>query len=475
MKLETADLIFQAMREQRDVGKKLVVRTGGFCRHDHAPLYALNMYGALLYGRLSVPTCPKCGLAHHPVNGLGSRDFDGVDDVIDCGSPSTLDNINTFTYLVWGNFDTGGEGGCGQWMGKANVKELGNQDTGAAPNDSFYLAVIRATTNGYAKAAADTVVYGSWGFFGGTYSEADGPRLYKGTPTAAIAEVAYYSRIVGVGASSTEASVNWRLGGHLSGTYTCDGRLAHALVFNRILTVAEMGALQFGRLITNGLIGYWPLWGVASPEADLSGNVNNGTVTGATAANHAPIAPLVVPRLWPGFIVGSDYVNVSDSGAGVDVATVSDTDYVNPTDVGAGADVVSLFDAEFTTVTDVGLAAEFAWHTKGLTRIDTLDLPHVLSIRISDPASVSDRPLGSGLPLRRIVDKPGRVVEIAGWTRTQGDIDALEALADGTVRIFLHPSGDSFAVLVSGFEPSRSVDEYDRRLYRLQLQETRSW
>jgi len=169
------------------------------------------------------------------------------------------------------------------------------------------------------------------------------------------------------------------------------------------------------------------------------------------------------------------YFDISDTGTGVDAPSITDTEFTGVADVGAGVDAVTLYDAEYVAVTDSGLAAEFAWHTKGLTLIDSLELPHVLSIRISDPASISDRPLGGTLPLRRVVDKPGRIVEIMGWTRNQDDIDAMEALADGTVRTFIHPSGDSFAVLISDFDPARSVDKHDRRLYRLQLQETRSW
>ncbi|MGB9022994.1 MAG: hypothetical protein WCC94_06105 [Candidatus Bathyarchaeia archaeon] len=87
-----------------------------------------------------------------------------------------------------------------------------------------------------------------------------------------------------------------------------------------------------------------------------------------------------------------------------------------------------------------------------------------------------DKKLQGGLlPRRKMVGKLGRVVEIVGWSDSQSEIDALEALVDGTARTFYHPSGDSFAVLVTGFNPDQSVDEYDRRAYRLSLVELRSW
>lgn len=79
------------------------------------------------------------------------------------------------------------------------------------------------------------------------------------------------------------------------------------------------------------------------------------------------------------------------------------------------------------------------------------------------------------MPRRKLIGKPWRVVEIVGWSNSQSEIDTLEALLDGTARTFYHPSGDSFAVLVTGFNPDQSVDEYDRRAYRLSLVELRSW
>jgi hypothetical protein len=42
----------------------------------------------------------------------------------------------------------------------------------------------------------------------------------------------------------------------------------------------------------------WPLWGVASPEPDLSGSGNNGTVTGATKADHAPVGRYAHKPIW---------------------------------------------------------------------------------------------------------------------------------------------------------------------------------
>ena len=72
-----------------------------------------------------------------------------------------------------------------------------------------------------------------------------------------------------------------------------------------------------------------------------------------------------------------------------------------------------------------------------------------------------------------MVGKQGRTVTMEGWTDQQSDIDALEALLGGVSRTFYLPSGDSFAVLVSSFNPALTVDDYDRRSYHLTLMESR--
>jgi hypothetical protein len=76
------------------------------------------------------------------------------------------------------------------------------------------------------------------------------------------------------------------------------GIVAEVAVYNSLLSTSQMAALQHvcpvgaaaQRMGFPAPVGYFPLWGASgsSTEPDLSGNKNNGTLTGTSAANHAP-------------------------------------------------------------------------------------------------------------------------------------------------------------------------------------------
>lgn len=91
-----------------------------------------------------------------------------------------------------------------------------------------------------------------------------------------------------------------RLGGRSSNDSKFDGLLAEIAIWDVALSDAEMVALARGadpwRVRRLNLKGYWPLFGVAYPEADLSGNRNNATLVGTVGVgpHHPPVRPLLV-------------------------------------------------------------------------------------------------------------------------------------------------------------------------------------
>jgi hypothetical protein len=78
------------------------------------------------------------------------------------------------------------------------------------------------------------------------------------------------------------------------------GNMADTALWNVVLSATEIAALAKGirppQVRPAALIGYWPLDGLQSPEPDLSGNRNNGTLTGTVNAFGPPIRP-ITPRM----------------------------------------------------------------------------------------------------------------------------------------------------------------------------------
>lgn len=89
-----------------------------------------------------------------------------------------------------------------------------------------------------------------------------------------------------------------------------NGRLAEFAYWDVLLTANEFAALARGvpayRVRPANLKFYYPLWGLHSPEIDLSSGSLAGTVTGTSKSNHAPIS--LFTQKW-----GSPVLEVSGS------------------------------------------------------------------------------------------------------------------------------------------------------------------
>jgi hypothetical protein len=79
------------------------------------------------------------------------------------------------------------------------------------------------------------------------------------------------------------------------------GSIADTAIWTVALTASEISALANGArpntIRPANLIFWWPLGGIQSPEPDLSGKANNGTLTGTAPAFGPPIMQFT-PR-WP--------------------------------------------------------------------------------------------------------------------------------------------------------------------------------
>jgi hypothetical protein len=192
-----------------------------------------------------------------------------------------------------------------------------------------------------------------------------------------------------------------------------------------------------------------------------------------------------------GWIIEASFM-VSDVGSGTDYWW-SGQAFIDQSDSGVGVESFLSFQVTFTVTDangttfesidamlsplimyDSAIGAEFAWRLKGSCLLDDFTLPHVLTIRGVDEAAIADKKLHPPtLPRRKMVGKPGRTVEIQGWTDSQAEIDDMENLFDGSKRLFVHPSGDSFMVILTDFDPGSPTDAYHHRIWRMTLKETR--
>lgn len=66
------------------------------------------------------------------------------------------------------------------------------------------------------------------------------------------------------------------------------GVISYGQIFNRELNKMEIQQAMYIPGSVSGLVGYWGLWGSNSPEIDLSGQGNSGTVNGATESSDGP-------------------------------------------------------------------------------------------------------------------------------------------------------------------------------------------
>jgi len=98
----------------------------------------------------------------------------------------------------------------------------------------------------------------------------------------------------------TTTSCTFGIGNKTDGTQSSGAsHISYVALHNVVLTQAEiLEAMRYG-FTPRGLIGFWPLFGVDSPEPDYSGRKLNGTVTGTSVVPGPPVAwPLLPPSIF---------------------------------------------------------------------------------------------------------------------------------------------------------------------------------
>lgn len=208
-----------------------------------------------------------------------SRDFDGTDDQISIAVAGS-ESVTNFTAAAWVNADA-----VGLYYGIAENRQ------GGGLRGLLISAILKVTycwentADEYGADSGLSLTLNAWHFV-----------AVRVTPTEAIV----YMSPPGGGAFSTWTNTKTHNSKEIKGTWTIgndpsdslrffNGRIAYVHFYNRTVTEAELTTIMYKPgSISDGLYGYWPLWGVNSPEIDLSGNGNTGTVTGATESSDGP-------------------------------------------------------------------------------------------------------------------------------------------------------------------------------------------
>lgn len=225
-----------------------------------------------------------------------SLSFPNSGDMVNVGSASMLDNMSVGTYLVW-CFPASITTDC-RMLQKGLAASGINLFTidGVTSSGALLLDIKRATTNLIMRKNG-LVTLNSWQFLGCSYdaSKADSDQhLYRGTLNASATEVtAYDAQQVGSGTVGDNSATDQGIGNRLpAGGYQFSGKIGFVGIWNRQLSLQELLDQQFRPHVTNGCILFMYLgFNGIGTQPDLSGNLNNGTVTGAAISTYIPLGP----------------------------------------------------------------------------------------------------------------------------------------------------------------------------------------
>jgi hypothetical protein len=161
----------------------------------------------------------------------------------------------------------------------------------------------RATTTATADVAdTNLLLLDTWEYIGLTYDETDGCRIFRGTLTTDVAEVSYLGRNVGAGNTSADSGDLWIGNRSAAGSLSAPLRFAYYAMYSRRFSLGDLQEHQWNWTPRADCLFLYNIPGNATTVLDRSNAGRNGTVTGSTTANHAPIrsnrARLFVPTLY---------------------------------------------------------------------------------------------------------------------------------------------------------------------------------
>ena len=225
-----------------------------------------------------------------------ARTFDGSNDQVNFGAADIVDTLRPWTALCYVRI-TGNVVDERQILIKMDSSYVGTMfiaATGDGVNNNKIFSLSVQSVTPYSESAANVLVVNTWKVIVTTFTgtPGDSPKIYSCTPGGTLTEVSYTTQTGGSG-TPDDSPANLRLATRdsLDATFFAGG-LAECALWNRVLSSTELNMLGLGYSalwIPQDLKFYCPVTGTSSPEPDLSGNGNTGTVTEAVQLAHPPV------------------------------------------------------------------------------------------------------------------------------------------------------------------------------------------
>lgn len=219
-----------------------------------------------------------------------------ISDRADFGSPALFDNLATGTVVVWEypTTLTADRVIVSKYRGASQEGWFFANGPTAAALKTYH---ERATTD-TEYVSTNTRSVDTWSFSAASWDTGASPvnHLYLGALASAAAEVSYGTSTDGSGSFNSDAARSLFVGNRdaASPNAAYQGTIAIVQMYNRVLSSAEIESLRLRPLmrLSGNILTVLFGDGGSTNAVDISGNGNNGTVTGATAsgAQQLPLA-----------------------------------------------------------------------------------------------------------------------------------------------------------------------------------------